>query len=113
MDNKVIAQRILNEVDISKHKEDIFTIYSKSNCNYCEIAKDIIDENYKEYNIIMCDDFLKTPKDKSIFLDRIHFFTGKSVKIFPMIFYQSYFIGGSEDLEKFIKNNNNIFEYNP
>ena len=42
-----------------------------------------------------------------------YFFTGKSVKIFPMIFYQSYFIGGSEDLEKFIKNNNNIFEYNP
>ncbi len=78
-----------------------FILYSKSDCRFCELAKQLLlDEGYK-YEIIMCDDFLK--EDRNGFLEKMETKIGHPYKTFPMIFYKDQFIGGYTELVKEIE----------
>ncbi len=80
---------------------DTFIIYSKSDCRFCELSKQLLLEEGYEHEIIMCDDFLKD--DRNGFLEKMETKIGRSYKTFPMIFYKDQFIGGYTDLVKEIE----------
>jgi glutaredoxin len=84
-----------------------FSIYSKSNCSYCNKLKHLLNEHCYSYLEINCDDYLIYNKDE--FLKFIENHAEKSYRTFPMVFFNNKFIGGFTDtrdfLEKQTKNN--------
>jgi glutaredoxin len=77
----------------------MYTIYSKSNCKYCEKVKDYFADIGFEYNIILCDDFLV--KNKVEFLEFIESMSGIPYNTFPIVFHKGGFVGGYNDTLKY------------
>ena len=82
-------------------KSNEYTIYSKSGCQYCLKAKDLLNENKLTYTIINCDEYLL--ENKSTFLEYIKNISGKNISSFPIIFYNNLLVGGYKDLQENIK----------
>lgn len=81
-----------------------FTIYTKSGCKFCTEAKKLLKINKLEYKIIDCDEYLL--ENKEHFLYFIQTISGQKVKTFPIVFFNSKFIGGYIETDKFILSNN-------
>ena len=67
-----------------------YTIYSKSQCNYCDKVKDKIPEAY----VVDCDEYLE---DVDEFLDFMGTLTDKNPTSFPMVFYDGEYVGGYKE----------------
>jgi glutaredoxin len=80
--------------------EDKFTIYSKSGCVNCRIVKDLLKNANLDYEIIDCDDYLL--EDKENFLLFIKSYSVVEWKTFPIVFYNSKFIGGLIETKELI-----------
>lgn len=79
---------------IEEPSDKSFTIYSKTNCKYCVLVKDVLDENKIPFIEINCDDYLS--QDKQYFLDFIKEKSKRDneYKTFPMVFCDGKFVGG-------------------
>jgi glutaredoxin len=88
-------------LNILKPKSNEFTIYSKSGCKNCLLAKNYLKEKKLLFKIIDCDEYLIDDKDR--FLNFIEELSGKEWKTFPMIFDGDNFVGGLKDLEPYIE----------
>jgi len=77
-----------------------FTVYSKSGCPNCTIVKKLIKEKHFFITEINCDEYIL--EDKEQFLTFIEGLAERSHKTFPMVFYESKFIGGLTDTIDFI-----------
>lgn len=93
---------------VSSSSEDTYTIFSKDNCQWCESAKELLDElrdtgvadprlQYP-YNYFNCTEMLKT--NKAEFIVEINRLSGVEVKTFPIIFKGKKYIGGFQELRK-------------
>ena len=71
-----------------------YTIYTISDCKYCNLVKTQINTNIKEVN---CDVFIKTLRERDKFYKYIHKYTIIKYIHFPMIFKDSKFIGGYKE----------------
>jgi len=85
-------------------------IYTKSNCKYCNLAKELFHEENINIQIINCDNWLIELNKKEYFLNKIKEYVGKEYKTFPMIFKDGQFIGGFKETEQYI--NKNKIEFN-
>ena len=56
-------------MQIKEPSNDSFTIYSKTNCRYCNVVKSLLNEHKIPFNEINCDDYLS--QDKQYFLNFI------------------------------------------
>lgn len=74
-----------------------YTIYSKSQCNYCDKLKENIPDAY----VINCDNYLEEVDE---FLDFIGTLTNKNPTSFPMVFHNKEFIGGYKEA------NNHVYD---
>jgi glutaredoxin len=83
-----------------KPQKGIITIYSKSECNYCSKAKALLEEKKCNFSIINCDKFILENKDE--FLLFIREMIGQEYKLFPMVFDEDTFIGGYNEIIKYI-----------
>lgn len=72
------------------------TIYTKSNCIYCDKVKEILDGL-----IVSCDSYLE--HDREEFLSTMKKQIGKEYKTFPMVFMDGTFIGGYEDTLRYLE----------
>ena len=88
--NKTLILPIQNE----------WTIYTKSNCDYCTKVKKILEN--ESYTLVNCDKWLETQDDKTIFLDQMKKIIGYEHKTFPMVFNDKKFIGGFYEVEKYL-----------
>lgn len=79
--------------------KQIYTIYTKSKCIYCDKVKEFLMDSGFEYNIILCDDFLA--KNKIEFLKFIESIAGVPHNTFPMVFHKGKFVGGYNDTLKY------------
>jgi len=79
-----------------------FTIYSKSGCPNCTNVKKLLQENKIDYMLINCDEYLIEERDK--FLEFIANLCEKEVKVFPMVFFDSKFIGGFKETKEYVVN---------
>ena len=77
-----------------------FTIYSKSGCINCNNVKKLLKDRFISYTIIDCDDFLFD--DKELFLNFIKVNAGLEWKIFPMVFHNGKFVGGYDEVFKYL-----------
>lgn len=77
-----------------------FTIYSKSGCPNCTLIKKFIKEKHFFLSEINCDEYILEDKEK--FLQFIEQKTSKSIKVFPMVFYEGNFVGGYSETIDFI-----------
>ena len=66
-----------------------FTVYTKSDCKFCAMVKELLEEKNVLY--IQCNEYLI---NKEGFLDFIESKGGKDHKTFPMVFYNGDFVGG-------------------
>lgn len=76
-----------------------FTIYSKSGCKNCSLAKNLLINKKHNFFLINCDDYLIDYKNE--FLNFMEKIINKPYKLFPMIFYDGKFLGGYKELEEF------------
>lgn len=73
------------------------TIYTKANCNYCLQAKRLVPEAV----IVSADEYLKQDREKFLtFMDKL---TGKTHRTFPMVFWNSRFIGGFDETKQYLQ----------
>ena len=75
-----------------------WTVYTKSNCVYCERAKTLLENNSVYIN---CDGWLVDHKEQ--FLNHMKYQIGREYKLFPMIFYNGTFIGGYTETKEYIE----------
>jgi glutaredoxin len=86
-------------MEFQKPNENGWTIYSKFNCINCVKTKKLLNE----YEIIECDEYLFENKDE--FIKFIKNLVGYEYKTFPMVFYNKKFIGGFNEVKKYLENN--------
>ena len=73
--------------------EGVYTIYTKSECIYCDKVKELLK---KETTVIVnCDDLLIQSRDE--FLHTMDILTHKEHRTFPFVFHHMNFIGGCDD----------------
>jgi len=77
-----------------------FTIYSKSGCLYCHKVKQLLDDYYKSYTTINCDEYLVD--DREQFLSFLKEKSGKECKTFPIVFHNEKYIGGYMDTVEYL-----------
>lgn len=78
-----------------------FTVYSKSGCINCSKVKNLLKDKSFIFSIIDCDEFILENKEE--FLLFIKNKIGKEYKIFPMVFDGDKFIGGYNELVKYLE----------
>ena len=77
-----------------------FTIYSKSGCDFCKKAKQLLGQHRLSYNMVDCDEYIL--EDKIGFLQSMEIMAGRHVKSFPMIFYNGEWIGGFLEMKNLV-----------
>lgn len=78
-----------------------FTIYSRSGCHFCIKVKRILEIKSLNFSVVDCDEYIL--EDRESFLNHMKSLTGKEVKGFPMVFYNSEFIGGYNETSNYLK----------
>jgi glutaredoxin len=98
----------MSSLNITTPHDDIVTVYTKSNCKWCDKVKEVLNKNSIPCRIINCDLYLKNKKAE--FLNFIAVIAKREYKTFPMVFNGLEFIGGHDDTILFIQNSdkNNI-----
>lgn len=105
--NNMLNSNILNTNNIES-----WTIYSKSDCMFCNKVKELL-EKEPLITIINCDDWLKCKEKKEIFLHSIKDIIGYEWRTFPIVFANDEFIGGyTETKNYFDKKNKDKFQIN-
>ena len=104
-------------MDVVKDEEEeeeelvkpFFTVYSKSECSFCDKAAKILDTHYRDsWKKVNCDSYLTNPADKADFLAVMEEKCGKAYKTFPMIFVKTekdgkdVFLGGYTEMMAYI-----------
>jgi glutaredoxin len=89
-------------MEIPYPTEKGFTIYGKEKCTYCIKAKELLLLNNISFLYIDCDKFIEENKD--LFLSFIEDIVGKEYRFVPVIFLDNKFIGGFNELDKYVKN---------
>ncbi len=97
----------LNEIieKFNSSTDEKFTIFSKENCQWCESAKELLDEcdnatSIDAYNYFDCTEILKT--NKAEFINEINKLSGVEIKTFPIIFKGKKYIGGFQELRRYL-----------
>jgi glutaredoxin len=93
-------------MDIHKPIENIFTIYSKSDCMYCMNVELLMKNNSEDnckYMKILCDEYIDDKNKRKEFLKFMEQFMDVSPKTFPIVFYDKQYIGGFQETEEFLK----------
>ena len=83
-----------------------WTVYTKSGCPYCIRAKDLLNFNMIDYDIVDCDEILKDSKTKEEFLLYIETRANFKHRTFPIVFNHNVFIGGFDKTTEYINNLN-------
>lgn len=96
----------LSEMEFPTPSAEGFTIYTKSNCPYCEKAKILFMNTVPEPVYVNCDAYLNNGH-RDAFLNFIRGYTGREHRTFPMVFLRGEFIGGYTESVSFM--NTNLF----
>lgn len=89
------------EMQFEYPSKNAFTIYSKSGCPNCFKVKNLLKERNLLFNIIDCDDYIL--EEKQSFLNFIKNIANKEINAFPIIFYETKFVGGFSETKAFIE----------
>jgi glutaredoxin len=77
-----------------------FTIYTKSGCPNCMKVKKLLNDKNILFITVDCDNYLIEEKDN--FLSFMKLKSNSENKTFPIIFHDSIFVGGYQEIVQFI-----------
>ena len=100
---------MLGSYKIEEPSDKSFTIYSKTNCKYCILVKDLLDEQKIPFIEISCDDYLA--QDKQHFLNFIKEIAERDFKTVPRVFCDGKFVGGFLETERLIMDFDHPIEF--
>jgi glutaredoxin len=83
--------------EFEKPKMTGYTVYSKTGCPNCVKVKKFLQNVKAEMIIVDCDEYLIERKEE--FIKFIEETAEKSVRVFPIVFFERKFIGGYSDTE--------------
>jgi glutaredoxin len=81
-----------------------FTVYTKKDCHYCNITKELLNTHFELADFIPCDDYLVNNECKQLFIKFMNSLTKDKFKTFPVVFYNGDFIGGCKETGLFLQN---------
>jgi glutaredoxin len=81
----------------------LYTVYTKSDCSYCDKIKQLMDEYNETVNYILCDEWLVN--NRILFLNIMRIKTQKDDVTFPIVFFEGKYIGGFDECEKKVRIN--------
>jgi glutaredoxin len=87
-------------MDFEKPIKSGFTVYSKSGCINCNKVKTLLKEKHFIFSVINCDEYII--ENKEDFLQFIKEKANRECKMFPMVFYDGFFIGGYNETQEYI-----------
>ena len=87
-------------MEFEKPNKNGFTVYSKSGCPNCNKVKILLKEKNLLFNVVDCDDYLI--EDKENFLLFVEQIANQSLKLFPIVFNDTIFIGGLNETKEYI-----------
>ena len=79
----------------------MFYIYTLRGCRYCEMAKDLLKRKYQPYETYEFSTLSSEEQSKIQSIIKVNN-KGKAYEYFPKIFFNNKFIGGYDDLTKFL-----------
>jgi glutaredoxin len=85
------------EQEFEKPKVNGYTVYSKTGCPNCLKIKKLLNDSNAIVSIVDCDEYLIERKEE--FLKFIEEAAEKSVRMFPIVFFEGKYIGGYADTE--------------
>ena len=90
-------------MEFKRPKTHIVTVYSKSDCKYCDKLKHVLTNSGIEHYIINCDEYLLVHRETFLeFIKEISH--GQTVKTFPMVFNpDTKYIGGYAETMEYIE----------
>lgn len=77
-----------------------FTVYSKSGCHNCTKIKKLLCEQKMFFLEVQCDEYIIEERER--FLSFIETKIGKQYSTFPIVFYDSKFIGGYLEASEYV-----------
>jgi glutaredoxin len=100
-----VSRITLIEMEFIAPSAEGFTIYTKSNCPYCDKVKELFLHTVPAPIYVSCDAYLSSSRDA--FLEFIRQYTGREHRTFPMVFWKENFIGGYTETSEYM--NSNLF----
>jgi glutaredoxin len=91
-------------MEIPYPKNQGYTIYTKSNCLFCEKIKKLLENEIPSPQYINSDIYLEINKEE--FIDFIKQLTKKEYRTFPMVFLDGEFLGGFRETKQYRDKNN-------
>ena len=86
----------------------LYTVYTKSNCSYCDKIKLLMEEYSENVNYILCDEWLVSKR--ILFLNIMRVKTLKDEITFPIVFFEGNYIGWFNEYEAKMNAKNNDTE---
>lgn len=77
-----------------------FCVYSKSNCKYCDMVKDLLTKRGFEYKVFNCDEYLVEHKES--FKEFINLHASCDTAGFPKVFNNGTFVGSYNATKDFL-----------
>ena len=79
----------------------LYTVYTKSNCPYCDKIKTLMEQCDENVNYISCDEWLTTKR--TLFLNIMKVKIQKENVTFPIVFFEGNYVGGCHEYEMKLK----------
>ena len=77
-----------------------FTLYGKNNCNFCRVAKQLLDANNLPYDVLL----IPTDSTAKQLIERVQeSIPDAEVNSVPQIFHGPKYIGGTKELAEYVK----------
>ena len=78
-----------------------YTIFTKSECKYCDNIKILMEQEKEIVEYILCDDMLV--KNRESFIHFIKKNANVEKVTFPIVFYEGVYVGGYDDYNEKVK----------
>ena len=91
----------MNEIIIPECRATQYTIFTKSQCKYCDNIKSLMMNEKEDVEYIQCDELLRI--NREYFIDFMKKRTNKELITFPIVFYDGEYVGGYDDYNQKVK----------
>ena len=81
---------------------NVFTVYTKTDCFYCDKVKRLVTETGDTIMVVPCDSYISVPNGREAFLATMDKLAQQVHRTFPFVFHGTCFIGGCDETERYL-----------
>ena len=91
----------MSKITIPDIRNNKYTIFTKSQCKYCDDIKVLMTQENEDVKYILCDEMLHANRD--FFIEFMKEKTNKDRITFPIVFFDGEYVGGYDDYNEKVK----------